>query len=445
MSAWKSRPWGRALAWLALLGPFFYLSYGVGNHYAAQREEVASVVFAWEQKIPFVAWTIVPYWTTNFFYALSMFICRDKRELGTHALRLLSVQILAVSCFLLWPLRVSFEAPVVDGIFGGMFAALKAFDQPYNQAPSLHIALTVILWVRYMKHLRGVWRALLHVWFTLVCLSVLTTFQHHFVDIPTGLAAGWLCIWLWPERIAAPWRGARLAQDPRRWRLAAAYAAGAVGLAWIGSAIGSAALWLWWPALSLAMVALNYAVLGPQGFQKRADGRLSVAARWLYAPYLALAWLNSRAWTRRQPAPVAVAGNVWLGRIPSHGDRENFTVVDLCAELSLPDGGRPGDAVVPMLDLVAPEPARLRQAVTAIPTNPGSPVLVCCALGYSRSATVIAGWLLNTGRAATVEAACEQVRSARSTVVLGSAQMRALRQAFPGDAVESVDPRGEPA
>ena len=46
---------------------------------------------------------------------------------------------------------------------------------------------------------------------------------------------------------------------------------------------------------------------------------------------------------------------------------------------------------------------------------------------------------------ATVEAACEQVRSARSTVVLGDAQMRALRQAFPGDEVESLDPRGEPA
>lgn len=443
MSVATSRPWGRALLWLAVLGPFFYLSYGLANHYAAQQESVASVLFGWEHRIPFVAWTIVPYWTTNLFYAISMFICLDKRELDTHALRLLSVQIIAVSCFLLWPLRVTFEAPVVDGIFGGMFDALKSFDQPYNQAPSLHIALTVILWVRYMKHLRGVWQALLHVWFTLVCVSVLTTYQHHFVDIPTGLAAGWFCIWLWPEGVPAPWRGARLAQDPRRWRLAAIYGVSAVALAWMGTAIGSTALWLWWPALSLALVGLNYALLGPAGFQKQHDGRLSVAARWLYAPYLAAAWINSRAWTRRQPAPVEVADGVWLGRIPSRGDRQDFTMVDVCAELPLPGGTRPGDVVVPMLDLVAPDADLLKQAVLAIPQTPGSPVLVCCALGYSRSATVSAGWLLHSGRAATVEAACERVRTARPAVVLGTAQVAALRLAFPGNVVDGMEARGD--
>ncbi len=443
MSSSTPRPWLRAVAWLALLGPFFYLSYGFANYYAAQREEVASVVFGWEHRIPFIAWTIVPYWTTNLFYAISVFICRDKRELDTHALRLLSVQVLAVSCFLLWPLRVTFDAPVVEGMFGGMFAALKSFDQPYNQAPSLHIALTVILWVRYMQHLRGVWQWLLHVWFTLVCLSVLTTYQHHFIDIPAGLVAGWLCVWLWPEGIAAPWRGARLAQDPARWRLAAAYGTVALVLAWLGTAIGSNALWLWWPAMSLAMVALNYALLGPVGFQKRDDGRLSMAARWLYAPYLAAAWINSRAWTRRQPAPVEVADGVWLGRVPSHGDRDGFKMVDVCAELSMPGGARRGDVFVPMLDLVAPSPQRLKQAVLAIPQFPDSPVLVCCALGYSRSATVIAGWLLHTGRAASIEAACDQVRAARPAVVLGNAQLAALRLAFSGDAAGTLDARGD--
>ncbi|QOW24893.1 phosphatase PAP2/dual specificity phosphatase family protein [Lysobacter sp. H23M47] len=430
MSVSTSRPWRRALAWLALLGPFFYLSYGFANHVAEQRDVVRSIVFAWEHRIPFVAWTIVPYWTTNLFYAVSMFLCRDRRELDTHALRLLSVQVLAVSCFLLWPLRVSFEAPVVEGLFGGMFAALKSFDQPYNQAPSLHIALTVILWVRYNKHLRGIWQALLHVWFTLVCVSVLTTYQHHFIDVPTGIAAGWLCVWLWPEGTPAPWRAARWSGDPRRWRLAVGYAVASVVLAWLGTAVGSSALWLWWPALSLALVALNYALLGPSGFQKRSDGRLSTAARWLYAPYLAVAWINSRAWTRRQPAPVEVADGVWLGRIPSRADREGFQVVDVCAELSLPGGARPGDTVVPMLDLVTPDPARLQQAIRAIPHHPGLPVLVCCALGYSRSATVIAGWLLHTGRAPTVEAACGIVRAARASVVLGEAQLQVLRGTF---------------
>jgi hypothetical protein len=57
----ERRPWARAVAWLCLLGPFFFLSYGTANWLAAQRAEVGSVVFDWEHAIPFLPWTIVPY------------------------------------------------------------------------------------------------------------------------------------------------------------------------------------------------------------------------------------------------------------------------------------------------------------------------------------------------------------------------------------------------
>ena len=56
------RPWLRALCWLAFLAPFFYATYGDANSFAASRAEVPSIVFAWERHIPFLAWTIVPYW-----------------------------------------------------------------------------------------------------------------------------------------------------------------------------------------------------------------------------------------------------------------------------------------------------------------------------------------------------------------------------------------------
>lgn len=427
MIAVAGRPWWRAVAWLALLGPFFYASYGLANAMSARRTDVPSIVFGWEQAVPFLAWTIVPYWTTNLFYAASPFLCRDRRELDTHCLRLLSVQVLAVTCFLLWPLAFSFERPAVDGPFGAMFGALESFDRPYNQAPSLHIALTVILWTLYARHLRGVWRLALHAWFALVCMTVMTTWQHHFIDIPTGLAAGWLCVWLWPRAVAAPWRAFAVTRDPARWRLAAAYGAATAVFALLATRGGSW-LWLWWPAMSTALVAANYAVLGADGFQKRDDGRLSLAARWLYGPYLVAAWINSRWWTRRAPQPVEVADGVRLGRVPGPGAREDVAVVDVSAELSLPGGARAGDGVVPMLDLVVPSPKRLRAAATAIETTRrGGPVLVCCALGYSRSALAVAAWLLLTGRAATPEAAIALVRAARPQIVLREAHLCALR------------------
>ncbi len=132
-------------------------------------------------------------------------------------------------------------------------------------------------------------------------------------------------------------------------------------------------------------------------FQKRADGRLTVAARWLLAPYLGAAWINSRLWTRRVPQPVPVMDGV----AGAHSRRRVAPpplsgVVDACAELSCRAPGA-AYASVPMLDLVVPTPEQLREAVEAIERLHAHGPL-CCALGYSRSAASVATWLLRSGR-----------------------------------------------
>lgn len=424
------RPWRRSLLWLVLLGPFFFASYGFANWMASLHAELPVLAFGWEARIPFVPWTIVPYWSIDLFYAVSFFLCRQRQELDRHALRLLSAQLIAVVCFLLWPLRFSFERPEIGGVFGWLFDVLLGFDKPFNQAPSLHIVLLVVLWVKFAQYLQGVWRLLLHVWATLIGISVLTTFQHHFIDVPTGLLAGWLCVWLWPEQGTPPLRAWRSARDPVRWRLAGLYLLGAAVLLvpvilWAG-----AALWLLWPVVSLLLVALAYAGLGTAVFQKRADGRLTMAARWLLAPYLAAAWINSRWWTRGAPQPVRVIDAVWLGRLPGRRLSAPLqAVVDTCAELSCRAPGR-AYASVPMLDLVVPTTADLRAASDAIERlHALGPVLVCCALGYSRSAASVATWLLRTGRADNVAHAVTLLRAARPSIVLHEAHLQAIAAA----------------
>lgn len=443
----ESGLWKRGVLWLLLLAPLFFGTYGFANWFTGQRDDVGSLVFAWERQIPLWPWTIIPYWSIDLLYGLAFLLPATRAAVDRLGLRLLTAQVICITCFLLWPLRFTFDRPALDGLFGMLFDVLMGFDKPFNQAPSLHIVLLIVLWVRFARHLGGGWRWLLHAWFALIGVSVLTTFQHHFIDIPTGLLAGWLCVWLWPERVAAPWRGAALARDRQPWQLAAVYCAGAAVCAFAAWSLGGAAWWLLWPAWSLAMVAANYALFGANGFQKRADGRLSLAARWLYAPYLLGAWLNSRWWTRRTPRPVAVADGVWLGRVPGAGERGRFAaIVDCSAELSLPVW-REGDAVRPMLDLVAPTPAQLREAAQDIERlRRRGEVLVCCALGYSRSAAAIAAWLLLSGRAADVEAAIATLREARPAIVLGAAHRRALAAAFGNAAVaDAALPRGQAA
>lgn len=420
------RPLRRGAMWLVLLGPFFFASYGFATWVATQRAEVGVVVFAWERHIPLLPWTIIPYWSIDVLYAISLFVCTTPAELDRHARRLLTAQLVAVTCFILVPLRFSFARPELDGVPGALFAVLASFDKPFNQAPSLHIALLVILWDCYARHVprRAGW--LLHGWFALIGLSVLTTFQHHFVDTPTGALLGFFCLWLWPDTVS-PLARPHLTHEPKRRKLALYYGLGAGLFAAMAAAFGGFGLWLFWPAVSLGLVAAIYGVIGTPGFQKGRDGRLSLAASWLLAPYLLGAWINTKLWKGDGRLHALLCDGVSVGRIPA-ASAGFAAIVDVCAEL--PGAGAGHYAALPMLDLVTPSPAQLREAADAIEqARQHGTVLVCCALGYSRSAAAAATWLLVTGRAVDATAAIAQVRGVRPHLVLDAVAQSAVAAA----------------
>jgi hypothetical protein len=423
------RPWLRAAGWLAVLGPFFFLSYGFANWWTGRLPHVGSVVFGWERHIPFVPWTIVPYMSLDAFYAGSLFLCATRAELDTHARRLLAASVISVAGFLLFPLQFSFVRPATSGFSGALFEVLMGFDKPYNQAPSLHISLVLLVWLVFARHLRGVARWALHIWFGLITVSVFTTFQHHFIDGVAGAIVAVVVVYLLPDAPHA-WRPVAAPADaPRRRRLAAAYLLGAaLGLgaaAWLGG-------WAWlllWPAAALLLVGLGYARYGTAVFQKPA-GRPSWAARLLLLPYRVGAWWSSRWLTRHEGPAAEVVPGLWLGRAPGRADYRRFPVaiLDLTAEfIPLPTARRQPYRSVPLLDLAVPTAAELARAVAALgELHPAGPVLVHCALGYSRAAVVVAAWLLHRGLAASPEAAVARVRAARPQVVLAPGHRAAL-------------------
>jgi hypothetical protein len=400
----------RAAAWLTFLGPLFFLTYTFANLVASHRANVPVLMFSWERHIPFLPWTILPYWSSDLLYVFSLAVCRTRDELDLHAKRLLAIQVFSVACFLAFPLRCAFERPAVSGWAGDLFGALRSFDRPFNQAPSLHASLAVILWARYRRHMSGAARIALGAWFVLMVASTLTTHQHHFIDVPTGLWAGVLVIAALPE--------------PRRRqphiRLTVLYLAGAVACTTAAFVLRGFGWLLLWPGFSLSLVAAAYWTGDPAWLAKR-NGR---PAFWML-PYTCAAWINSRLWTHGQVTKDHLSGGVWIGRAPSRRDRSGMkSVVDLTAELPLRS-----DANIAMLDLVPPALEQIDAAVRAITEFAGQrPTLVCCALGYSRNAIVAAAWLIAAGHASTAEDALAQVSAIRPQVIVGPDLARCLQQ-----------------
>jgi len=195
----ESRPWRRATIWLAVLVPLFFASYDLANWLADRRHIVSTVASAWDRAIPFVPWTIVPYLSLDLLYCVSLFCCTTRLELDKHVYRILAAEAVCIAIFIALPLHFSFVRPQTRGFSGALFALLDRFDRPYNQAPSLHIANTVIVWACFRRHTGGGWRWIVDAWMVLIAISVLTTYQHHLVDVAAGLGVGIATIYAIPS------------------------------------------------------------------------------------------------------------------------------------------------------------------------------------------------------------------------------------------------------
>lgn len=192
------RPW----PCVAITSAAYAALYALSNLLTSQRADVGEGVFAWERAIPFVEWSIVPYLSICGFFLLSFFVDRDRDDGGEHlrrhVFRLFFVLFVSLLCYAAFPLRFTFERPPTSGMTGMMFDLLAHCDMPYNRAPSLHIGVLVLLWARFAPRVSGRCALALHAWFALIAVSVLTTYQHHLLDVPAGAALGVLALLLTP-------------------------------------------------------------------------------------------------------------------------------------------------------------------------------------------------------------------------------------------------------
>ncbi len=156
---------------------------------------------------------------------------------------------------------------------------------------------------------------------------------------------------------------------------------------------------------------------------------LVLAMLWPYARVARV--LNAGATVlMREDRCNTVAPNLVIGSAPVAGHRRALeeagvdAVCNVCFEfpgLLGPMGGRDVPfAYQPFLDAVAPPLAPLRAAVQWVTEQraAGRTVLVHCAQGHGRSATVAAGVLVRMGDVASVDAAVELLRAHRPGIHL---------------------------
>jgi predicted protein tyrosine phosphatase len=420
-----------ALRWAAVrtsaaLSVLFFVVYFTTNWYSAQRANVGTWHYDWELTLPFVPLLIVPYMSIDLFFVTGPFLCCQRQELTTLARRLALTTLLGGACFLLFPYRLKFEKPDVDGWTGALFREFCSLDLPYNLVPSLHIAYLTILTDLYGRYTRGWLWVLTHLWFGLIGLSTVLTYQHQVIDVVGGVVLAAICFYL--VRDPSPARA-----SARNYRVANYYGVGAavvLGVAAISWPWGGLLLWV---AGSLLIAAAGYCGIAA-GIYHKIDGRLTLSTRLIMAPLLVGQYASLLYYRRQCRAWDEAAPGVLIGRQLNDTEARELlrsscaAVLDLTAEFS---EAEPLRALryrnIAILDLTAPTREQLWEAVDFITEQRvRGPVYVHCKIGYSRSAAVVGAYLLASGQAASADEAVDMLRKARPSIIVRPEAIDAL-------------------
>ena len=269
-----------------------------------------------------------------------------------------------------------------------MFDVLTGFDLPYNQAPSLHISLLVIIWIRFAQRTEGFVRVLVDGWALLIGVSVLTTTSITSSTFPTGAAVGLICLWLLPDEGRSPphalfgRRSSRYARRRSTWSRRRAHRRRL-------SVVRRSCLGDYWISLALSLTAIVYFSGDADGFQK------PMVAMRVRLPHPVCAVPVSRpASTRgcgpRRHSPDHIAEGVWLGRHPDPdipcGVPGRSTLLDLCpGTLGATPWAMPQSAVARSR---RPDAGQLDEAAQAISRRAGAGPCWSAARSATRAAPV---------------------------------------------------------
>src|SRR5713101_7637751 len=256
------------------------------------------------------------------------------------------------------------------------------------------------------------------VWFALIALSPVLTYQHHIIDIGAGFVLAGYCFYFFRESPAK-------LPVIKNQRVGFYYSAAAIFLFAFAPIFWPLSALVFWPSLSLGIVAGAYFGRGPRTFRKT-NGTLPWSARFVLGPCLLGQYLSLLHYRRRCRPWDEVIPNIWIGRKLSNREargavRSGVTaVLDLSAEFSEARAFRVINyRNIPILDLTAPSVEQLWEMGGFIAEHSETGIVfVHCKIGYSRSAAAVAAYLIMSGKASNAEEAITMIRRARPSIVI---------------------------
>ena len=162
-----------------------------------------------DSMVPFIGWTFIIYLTLYLYYPAAAWFGRGSdprvREMFAFYQALFVMTWIVNLIFIVFPTEVYIRDQIPpgvregDGFWGFWFGDLMhQTDMPYNAWPSLHVvqSLMIVLLLRRWQVISGFREAVVWIAWIGLCISVMTTKQHFFWDLITGVATGLAC-WYW--------------------------------------------------------------------------------------------------------------------------------------------------------------------------------------------------------------------------------------------------------
>lgn len=413
----------------------FQFTYPLTAAYAANLAVVPSLLFDFERYIPFVPWMILPYMSSGLFFCVVPFYCQSKAQCLCYAKRFTFITLIAALCFILFPLRVSFERPAVDNpLFSIFFSFLKKYDSPFNQAPSLHVAYACLFWAVLRWKISGWQRIAVGIWLLLMGIATLTVYQHHIIDVLTALLLVQISFILFPNIVDTehdqPQKSAQVRRSGHDRRCDEGHSEGVNSnidsnrferrilpirnqqlantydlIGWIFTLLALLCEGYVLPLILFAWVGLvcfaigyNY-LRGNTGFLKGHRGRIPLLKKVFYAPYQFAYQLMWRFFRKKNnPLLMELLPRCYVGprlnssELVALGLDHNLVVFDLAAELEDVQllGTMEKYYSFPLLDIAEIDVHDAHVVIDAMVTayrnlDEHENMIIHCTMGYSRS------------------------------------------------------------